>query len=145
MTDLARRYRAARAWADITQEQLAELLGVDVATIKRREAGTGDPKRAEQIALAHVCDVPAEFVLSGFATLGEPTRSELQERLEGLEGSVRFLVGRAADQPLEDLLAELTDETTRALLGLAGPPTGGAALHTGDEEDEPPGDGRALP
>ena len=140
------RYRAARAWRDLTQEQLADELGVDVATVKRREAGDGDPKRSEQIAVAHICDVPVEFMTDGFPALGaEPTRSEMRERLETLEDLVRFLVGAASGVSLTDLQSELTDETTRALLGLDDSQADGPAPSSDDEDDATSEDDQALP
>lgn len=97
MSALAKRYRAARAYAGLKQEELAEALGVDVQTIKRREGGTGDPKLAEQIAVAAVCGVPREFMTGGFETLtGEPTRDEIRDRLDALQ---ELLIGQVATRP----------------------------------------------
>ena len=119
VTELSRRYRAARAWAGLKQSELAEQLGIDATTVMRREAGEADPKRGEQLAVAKITGVPADFLLGGFQALGaEPSRQELSERLEHVEGAVRVLVGVAAGISLTDLQDQLTDNVTRALLGL---------------------------
>jgi transcriptional regulator with XRE-family HTH domain len=137
MSEQSRRYKAARVYAGLGQQDLGDALGIDRQTVGKRESGEQEAKKAEMIALAHVCDVPVAFLLGGFAALGgEPTRSELRERLDRLEGSVRFLVGRAAEQPLDDLLAELTDEATRELLGLDESLVDGPALSSDDAEDD---------
>lgn len=69
MTELARRYRAARAYAGLTQAQLAKRLEVDKTTVKRRERGGGDPKLSEQLAVAHFCGVPETFMTHGWAAV----------------------------------------------------------------------------
>jgi len=146
MSEQSRRYKAARVYAEMGQQALGDALGIDRQTVGKRESGEQEAKKAELIALAHVCDVPVEFLLGGFSALGgEPTRSELGERLDRLEGSMRFLVGRAVDQPLDDLLAELTDGTTRALLGLDEPQAGEPAPSNGDEGDDDSEGDQALP
>ena len=68
-TELARRYRAARCYAGLTQLQLANRLGVDEQTVKRRERGGGDPKLSEQLAVAHFCGVPETFMVYGWAAI----------------------------------------------------------------------------
>lgn len=62
----AARIRAARAYAAMTQEQLARQLGVDVQTVKRRESGRSAPKRGELVAIATVTGVPISFMENGF-------------------------------------------------------------------------------
>lgn len=86
MTELARRYRAARAYAGLTQVELAERLGIDKATVKRRERGGGDPTLSEQLAVAHFCGVPETFMVHGWAAVtvhriprGEVVQRELEE------------------------------------------------------------------
>jgi transcriptional regulator with XRE-family HTH domain len=64
----APRIRAARAYARLTQQELAAQLGVDVQTVKRREKGSHPPRRAELLAIAEVTGVPAEFLEHGFST-----------------------------------------------------------------------------
>jgi transcriptional regulator with XRE-family HTH domain len=62
----APRIRAARAHARLTQQQLADALGVDVQTVKRRERGVHPPKLGELVAIASVCEVPLAFLEDGW-------------------------------------------------------------------------------
>ncbi len=89
MSQYAARYRAARAFKDITQVALADALGVEEQTIKRREAGTQEPKKGERIAVASICGVPPWFMEDGFGT---PTSDELLQRLERIEAALGGLV-----------------------------------------------------
>lgn len=47
------RIRDRRLWADLTQERLAERVGVDRRTIQRIEAGTSDPTLTVLLLIAH--------------------------------------------------------------------------------------------
>ena len=90
MADYGARVRAARAYADLTQEQLAERLGVNVQTIKRREMHPGDelyqpPKRGERLAIAVICGVPPAFMEDGFGGYGP---DELVDTVTQLAGQV---------------------------------------------------------
>lgn len=66
MSDYAQRIRAARAYAGLTQDELAEQLGTAAQTVKRRESGAQAPKRGELLAIAAICDVPVRFMEHGF-------------------------------------------------------------------------------
>ena len=72
----AARIRAARAYAGLKQQELADALGHDSKTQIRREADDGDPpRRAELIAIAVVCGVPLSFLDHGFQDASsEPER-----------------------------------------------------------------------
>jgi transcriptional regulator with XRE-family HTH domain len=82
MSDYAARIRAARAYAGLKQDELAERLGVDTNTIKRREAGTQNPKRGELLAIAAITGVPVSFMEHGF---GETDEAEVLKRLDRIE------------------------------------------------------------
>lgn len=69
MSDYSPRIRAARTYAGLSQKELADALGVDEQTIKRRESGRQEPKLAERIALASVCKIPPEFMEHGWGAL----------------------------------------------------------------------------
>lgn len=60
--------RAARAYAGISQETLAERLGVEAQWIKRREKGVQATKEMDRLAIAAACDV--RFVDHGFVAAG---------------------------------------------------------------------------
>lgn len=103
MSAYSARIRAARNYAGLTQIQLAEALGVDEQTIKRRESPAGnEPKKGERIAIASICGVPPEFMEIGF---GEITRDELLDRLARIEQAVGV-----TDSDSLDALAESAEE-----------------------------------
>ena len=97
MSPYAARIRAARAYADLRQDQLARALGVTTETIKRRERGTQAPKRGELLAIAQITGVPASFMEHGF---GEVEPSEVLERLDRIEAA---LSGGDLESRLEDV------------------------------------------
>jgi transcriptional regulator with XRE-family HTH domain len=105
MADYAARVRAARAYADLTQQELADALGVNVQTIKRRELAprhelAQPPKKGERRAIAGICGVPVEFMEAGF---GGESRSELNELVAGLDEQLRLLRGETAARDAEVL------------------------------------------
>lgn len=57
----ARGTRAARAWADLTAQQLADTLGVGIRTVQRWESGQVKPPLERVIAVADACHVPVWF------------------------------------------------------------------------------------
>lgn len=83
--ECAARIRAARAYAGLKQTELADRIGVDVQTIKRREGGRTRAKPGELHAIASACGVPVGFLQNGF---GEAPRDEIIERLERVEQMV---------------------------------------------------------
>lgn len=57
------RIAKARKAAGLTQQALADALGVNVQTIKRRESKTGkEPKKVDRIAIAAVCGVSTDYM-----------------------------------------------------------------------------------
>lgn len=77
------RIRAARAYAGLSQTQLADALGVDEQTIKRRESTSGnEPKKGERIAIAAICRVPPEFLELGWDAI---TPADISGRVDRLE------------------------------------------------------------
>jgi transcriptional regulator with XRE-family HTH domain len=61
----ARRVRAARAWAGMSQSDLATALGVALATVKRTEAAKRKVPADELIAIGEATKVPPWFILRG--------------------------------------------------------------------------------
>jgi transcriptional regulator with XRE-family HTH domain len=70
--DITKRMRAARGYANLTQPELAERIGMSLPTYKRAELGTRPVSTPELLTIARVCDVPPQFLLSGFT----PQRAE---------------------------------------------------------------------
>lgn len=94
----AARYRAARAYADLSQEALAGRLGLDAQTIKRRESGKQEPKTAELIAVAAVCGVPLEFMQRGWGVLeADDIRVLLAEQSDILRELRELLSGESGE------------------------------------------------
>lgn len=108
MSDYSPRIRAARNYAGLSQRALADALGVDEQTIKRRESPGGkEPKRGERVAIASICGVPAEFMEDGF---GEIRRDEILDDLEYLRTK------------LDDLNVALAVLVEQRQVELTGPP-----------------------
>ena len=70
----ARRVRAARGWANLTQPELAATLEMSVASVRRIEQENRDVSVAELSRIAQVCQVPESFMLHGW---GEATMDTL--------------------------------------------------------------------
>ena len=85
MSSYGRRYRAARALAGMTQDDLAAALGVEVQTVRRTEQGKRNPKRMERIAVAAVTGVPLSFIegTSHGAPTDEPSLNGEPETTKG--------------------------------------------------------------
>lgn len=113
MTQYAARYRAARAYADLSQEKLAEQLGVDAQTIKRREAGKQEPKKAELIAVAAICQVPLEFMENGWGNLTADEITMLLQTQNGILARIEDSIRR------EEQAKKETEEATKRLLAAA--------------------------
>lgn len=62
---LAERLREHRARCNMTQEFVAESLGVSRQAVSKWERGTSDPSTANLIALAKLYGVPAQQLLEG--------------------------------------------------------------------------------
>ena len=60
---LGRRVRDARVYADLTQEELAEMAGIDRSTIQRIEGGQNDAKFSHLLRVAHALRVPTRDLL----------------------------------------------------------------------------------
>lgn len=97
MNVYGQRIATARKLAGLTQEQLAERLGVDVQTVKRKENPNGkEPKPLERIAIAAVCGVSQEF-LEGSVTDPELAQDPADRRLRDIEGQVTALSAALRD------------------------------------------------
>ncbi|WP_327413706.1 helix-turn-helix transcriptional regulator [Streptomyces sp. NBC_01233] len=61
--ELGNRIRDARLQADLTQEKLAELAGVDRTTVQNAESGKVDPKFSLLLRLARALRLPARDLM----------------------------------------------------------------------------------
>jgi transcriptional regulator with XRE-family HTH domain len=98
---MAARIRAARAYAGLRQNRVAELLGISVAALRRIEAGETRPDPEQLDRLAVLCSVPVEFMRYGF----EPLLTEIKKN--------RRLLQR--DLARNRALIEQIDERTEAM------------------------------
>lgn len=76
---LAKRLRAARAYAESSRQQVGAAIGVSDQTIGRWERGdwkTSAPNTALLEAFARATEVPEWFVIGGFEAAGSATRSD---------------------------------------------------------------------
>jgi transcriptional regulator with XRE-family HTH domain len=162
-----RRIRAARGWRGISQKQLAEALGLDEQTVKRRESDKQDPKNGELIAIAQICQVPLSFLEHGFdapVQVDDPLAlilreiTEHRERTEGeigkryqtdgkvfekLDANYKVLaelqgIGRRLEQLLNPQRLQALDEAIQDVAGLSTPPTP-QAVSEGEQRDRKAG------
>ncbi|MFF1341162.1 helix-turn-helix transcriptional regulator [Streptomyces sp. NPDC058290] len=61
--ELGNRIRDARLHADLTQEKLAEMAGVDRTTVQNAESGKVDPKFSLLLRLARALRLPARDLM----------------------------------------------------------------------------------
>lgn len=94
--------RAARAWADLSQPELAGALGWQRHTVRRIEEGIRKASTAELLRIAEACGVPASFMLQGFEederdreTLNKRMHSEILDRLDELTERLDAVEDRA--------------------------------------------------
>ncbi|WP_058234101.1 helix-turn-helix domain-containing protein [Devriesea agamarum] len=64
------RLRAAREYANFSQEGLAERAGIGMATVSRAERGDGRPTRATIRLWAWACGIDAEWLRTGKPEIG---------------------------------------------------------------------------
>lgn len=74
----ARRCRAARAWAGMSQAELAGAIGVALATVKRTEAGARKVPAEELLTIGEACKVPPWFMLRGVTEPPESAETTAQ-------------------------------------------------------------------
>lgn len=79
VTSIYDRIRAARVLANLSQDELAERLGVSAATVKRREYGESAVNAEVLMALAQATDVPLAWIVDGFTDeqIGQPLDATL--------------------------------------------------------------------
>jgi transcriptional regulator with XRE-family HTH domain len=99
--ETARRVRAARAYAGLSVNALANRIGLGLQTIKRIECGKRTARVFELWAIAEACELPREFfemdldVLNQRASLMNETLVRVEQRLARLE----LLIERSTQSP----------------------------------------------
>lgn len=63
--ELGRRIREAREAAGLTQEELAEKIGLKGGAVSKYERGASDPETADLVQIARACRVPLQRLLTG--------------------------------------------------------------------------------
>ena len=81
----AARARAARAFANLRQSDIAEVLAQSTVTIKRMESAQKDISMDDLWAIADACKVPREFMTNGFESVPDELR-RIHERFDVLAG-----------------------------------------------------------
>lgn len=105
--------RAARAYAKLNQEELAKALGQSPVTIKRIEAGAKDVSIEDLWAIADKCNVPREFLISGFETV--PTElKRLHARFDVLTEVLTWDVAHAIGEGMAARLRDRGDDDVSA-------------------------------
>jgi transcriptional regulator with XRE-family HTH domain len=123
--EIARRVRAARAYACISQSTLARSVGMSLATIKRIEGGERDVTESERRIIAAACGVPEAFM-----NPAEPPAVRLAVVLDEVQHLRNELAHRPVFTPLTlRKLVEARDAIAKAV----------EASDEADNNDEPPG------
>lgn len=93
--ELANRVRAARAYAGITQEDMASRLGVSIVTYKRIEQARRRVAVEEVRRISEITQMPEPFFTLDLATLSDSAAQS--EQLEEAGDRIRGLVSRLED------------------------------------------------
>jgi DNA-binding XRE family transcriptional regulator len=73
-TEQGRRVRAARAYAGLSNEELADQVGIGRSTLVKTEAGARQARTWELWAIAEVCEVPREWFTDESASMAVASR-----------------------------------------------------------------------
>lgn len=77
------RIRAARAYANLSQPDLADAIGMSLPTYKRAELGNRPVSTAELLSIARACEVPPSFLTGGFSAQRPERRTVDAEDITG--------------------------------------------------------------
>lgn len=89
-TEIARRVRAARAYAGLSVADLAERVGLGLQTIKRIESGKRNARPFEVWAIAEACELPRAFFDLDFQDLCQAASGH-QDMLARIDGRLEKL------------------------------------------------------
>lgn len=104
---LGRALAAARAHAELTQEQVAEHLGVFVETVSRFERGAHWPTIPRLLELAELYKIPVSTLLRRASDRPTDVSLEIAQQLERLNSDDRAWVGNL----VKDLCSRLPPAT----------------------------------
>lgn len=90
---LGRALAAARAHAKLTQEQVAEHLGVFVETVSRFERGANWPTIPRLLELAELYKIPVSTLLSRASNRATDVNLDITEQLARLSSDDRAWIG----------------------------------------------------
>lgn len=100
---LGKKIARERVARELTQEQLAEMLGVEQETISRFERGLTLPPLPRLIQLADVFDVPLDALLRGTTNRSADEAADIADMLTKLGESDRELIRRWVTEMCERL------------------------------------------
>lgn len=107
------RIREARQAANLTQKELAEMLGIKDATLSGYEIGAHDPKSNTLIEIARICGTTVDFLLG-------IDRASYEEAAEKAEKKPAVIGGLSEkEMGFIEAYAALTPVNRRLLLGIA--------------------------
>jgi putative transcriptional regulator len=95
MDELARRVRAARSYAGLTQEDMASRLGISIVTYKRLEQGHRSVTLEETKRISEITQMPLSFFSADLSQMSDPAVA--QQQLADVQGKLEHLVDRLAD------------------------------------------------
>lgn len=114
----ARRLRVARAWAGVDQATVAKRLGISVITVKRMERGKTPVSTQALHDVAHLCEVPLDFMLGGFNP-ADDLRQLSQEVREGFKELSSLVINATSAQAIGDAIADRLSQAARRRKGEA--------------------------
>lgn len=104
----ARKVRAARGWANLSQPELAEKLELSVASVRRIEQEHRDVTTAELIRISEICGVPRNFMLYGWRSDGKSSNVHREEAQDVLLADLAKRIERS--ERLHNLYTEAARE-----------------------------------
>lgn len=93
--ETARRIRAARSYAGLTQEDMAERLGISTVTYKRVEQAKRSVDIRELARISEITQMPASFFSLDLSAIDDGAKQ--RQELEDVEGRISTLVSRLED------------------------------------------------
>ena len=103
---MGRRIKTARQKAELTQEKLAEIVGISVVHVSNMESGTGNPSLSTLVNIANALSVSTDELLCDSVLCCKPVfQKEIVETVadcDDYEMRVRAYILKAAKTALRD-------------------------------------------